>query len=173
VLNRTASSDANAGAQASKRWGYWIHWYAVLVAAPIVAHSLAGAYRPAALAKVEPVLTQAVGALRFVGIRIISPGFDGPLGRQFYVDQIGLATWGVILCTATTLLYALRGSSPIGNRDIAIDTLMRERGWSYRHAWISIRGRLFLVLVPLIALCVALFLDSILGWIVFHFQPHD
>lgn len=111
-----------------------------------------------------------VGTLRFVGIRLSNPGFDGPLGQQFYVNQIGIATWGVVLCTVTTLLYALRGSAPIGDPEAAVHMLIRARGWSSRRAWISIRARLLPVLVPLIALCVALFLDSALGWVVFHMR---
>jgi len=155
------------------RWGKWIHQYLAVVALISIPHALVGAYNPSSLSWIDSVLSPPVDALRIFGLRIVAPGLDGPLGQQFYINQVGIATWGVILCTATTLYHAIRGNFPIRSSAHAIGNLMHERNWNAARAWFSLRGGTLLALILLTGWGAILFINGVFGWYVFHFKPND
>jgi len=157
----------------SSRWGRWIYKHLVVVAVLSVGHALAAAYDPSSLPPIDDALAYLIGALRIFGLHIVTPGFDGPLPHNFYVNQVGIATWGVVASTAMTLFEATQGRLPVIDPEHAVDNLIIKKNWSPTRAWISHRARIFFVVVPLAIFGALLFFDGIFGWIVFHFQPKE
>jgi hypothetical protein len=132
-----------------------------------LAHVMVAVYIPTLRAPMEEVLAPIAAALHFLGLRIARPGFDGPLGSQFYIDQIALANWGVVLCTATTVLQALRGNLP---RGVPLEQVISARNITGATAWLVRHGSLHIYLVFLV-FCGWSFLDATFGWFVF--RPKD
>jgi hypothetical protein len=157
----------------SSRWGRWIYKHLVVVAVLSVGHALAAAYDPNSLPLIDDTLTYLIGALRIFGLHIVTPGLDGPLPHNFYVNQVGIATWGVVASTAMTLFEATQGRLPVIDPERAVDNLIIKKSWSPTRAWVSHRARIFLAVVPLAIFGGLLFFDGVFGWIVFHFQPKD
>jgi hypothetical protein len=114
------------------------------------------------------MLAPVAEALRFLGLHTTRPGFAGVLGSRFYIDQVALANWGVILCTAFTLFQVLRGNLP---QPPPLERLMSARNITRRRAWLLQHTLLLVGIVPLTVFCGWCFLDATFGWVVF--RPRD
>jgi hypothetical protein len=156
-----------------QRYGQWLFQIAIPVSVICIAHSLVGAFRPVLLSQIEPVLAHAVAALKILGIRNISPGLDGPLNHQFYVNNNGICVWGVVLSAVFTVLAATRGNLPIRRSPSLLEAQMRTHGWTANRAWLSLKLRTLLGVALFIGFMAPLFLNGLFGWIVFQVQPKD
>ena len=111
--------------------------------------------------------------LHFIGLDVRHPGLGGALDRQFYVNQVGIAVWGVILCSVTSLMNILTGNYSVAQPDKAIERMMRLHGWSHSRSYVAVYLIFFGFFLPIAAFFCVLFFDSLYGWYVFNVRPNN
>ncbi len=138
-------------------WGRWIFWYKAPVAVLGVAQGLVGANAAHALPTVDSLLSKIADALRFVGLGVSRPGLDGPLGTQFYANQVAIATWRVFLCSCTSVLKIVAGRNPVLPLEAYLEREIRSSNWDrvrtfrwivFQHLFLTIPFRLLLSAPP-------------------------
>jgi hypothetical protein len=153
--------------------GMWIFQWMALVAVVSSAHSLAAVYEPASLTWIDPIIATWTDALRYLGLRIVKPCISGPLNPQFYVNEVGIAIWGVILSSATGLFQIARMPDFVRGPDVALDRIIRTRGWSAFRARLYQHAAVMLGAVPIIVLMTIVFLNGFHGYFIFKIKAAD
>ncbi|MFZ6844437.1 hypothetical protein [Undibacterium sp. RuTC16W] len=130
-------------------------------------HTIFAASAPDFLAKFDAALLPIVGLLKFFALEVTKPCISGTEPDSFYVVQIGINVWGVVIYNLHTLARRfIRNKSFTGGIQPVIDVYVAKNGWSVNRArWAARRSILFL-LVPLLIYCSLCTLNGVNGWFV-------
>jgi hypothetical protein len=166
-------SITNMTCEETQRQRLWMVNIAAPVALLSTIHALLGAYDPKALGWIDPHFIAIMKALRYVGLECSTPGLTGPLNSQFYINQVGIAAWGVLCSTIAILVQVHRGTLTLANPDASIQRLMKTKSYTMREAEWQLHRILLWLIIPAVALMMVLFLNGVYGWSPFKIRAED
>jgi hypothetical protein len=120
----------------------------------------------------DKIVSPLVDILRVIGFDIHHPMMDGPISERFYTNIIGIGLWEVFVFNMDTIWWIIVRDPVIGDRNYVTQRLIEKYGMTFEQADRKSRTAPYYAGIPFVVFFIALFLNSLNGWFVWHVNDY-